>query len=422
MDGAPPKGIIVMTCGCDTPGLLPLEQAKQLIWQQIIPVSQVEICELANALDRVLIEDLLAPFDVPAFDNSAMDGYALIAADLATHDHLLQIGTSFAGKPYSASVKSGECVRIMTGAMLPSGADTVVMQENAQVQGANIHFSGKITKGDAIRYAAEEVAAGTAVLSAGRKLSAMDIGLLASLGIKQIPLRRKLKVAIVSTGDELVDVSQALSEGKIYDSNRPALMAMLSKLNVEIIDFGIVEDDLLKLEKVFKAADLQADVVLTSGGVSVGEADYTKDVLLSMGKIHFWKLAIKPGKPLAYGQLPNSTFFGLPGNPVSAMVTFHQIVLPTLELISGQTPITPLQYIATATVSFTKKPGRTDFQRGICWTDPQQGLLVKSVGQQGSGMLSSMTKANCYVVLEQDRGKVTPGEKVSVLPFDQYLG
>ncbi|MFT6897072.1 MAG: molybdopterin molybdotransferase [Paraglaciecola sp.] len=411
-----------MTCGCDTLGLLPLEQAKQLIWQQINPISQIEVCPLSNAIDRVLAEDLLAPFDVPAFDNSAMDGYALIAEDLATHGHLLQIGKSFAGKPYAAKIKSGECVRIMTGAMLPSGADTVVMQENAQVQGANIRFSGKITKGDAIRRTAEEVAAGTVVLNAGRKLTTMDIGLLASLGINQIPLRRKLKVALVSTGDELVDVGQPLSEGKIYDGNRPALMAMLNKLNVEIIDFGIVEDDLHKLEKVFKAADLQADVVLTSGGVSVGEADYTKDVLLSMGQIHFWKLAIKPGKPLAYGQLPNSIFFGLPGNPVSAMVTFHQIVLPTLELISGKTPITPLQYIATATVSFAKKTGRTDFQRGICWTDPQQGLLVKSVGQQGSGMLSSMTKANCYVVLEQDRGMVTSGEKVSVLPFDQYLG
>lgn len=410
-----------MTCGCDTPDLLPLEQAKELIWQQVKVIRQIEVCELTNALDRVLAEDICAPFDVPAFDNSAMDGYALIAADLATHPHLQQIGKSFAGKPYIPRLNSGECVRIMTGAMLPLGADTVVMQENAQTQEANIRFSGKITKGDAIRRAGEDVAEGTVVLSAGHKISAMDIGLLASLGINQLPLRRKLKVAIVSTGDELVEVSQPLSQGKIYDSNRPALMAILAKLNVEVIDFGIVKDDLHKLEKVFKAADLQADVVLTSGGVSVGEADYTKDVLLAMGQIHFWKLAIKPGKPLAYGKLPNSTFFGLPGNPVSAMVTFHQIVLPTLELLSGKTLITPLQHCAMATESFAKKPGRTDFQRGMCWTDPERGLLVKSVGQQGSGRLSSMTKANCYMVLEQDRGKVTAGEKVSVLLFDQYL-
>lgn len=410
-----------MTCGCDTPGLLPLEQAKQLIWQQVNPVKQIDLCALSDALDRVLAVDILAPFDVPAFDNSAMDGYALIAADLTTHPHLQQQGKSFAGKPYEGRIKSGECVRIMTGAMLPLGADTVVMQENAQVQGTNIRFSGKITQGDAIRRVGEDFTAGTAVLEAGRKLSAMDIGLLASLGMNQIPLRRKLKVAIVSTGDELLEISQPLSQGKIYDSNRPALIAMLNKLNVEIIDFGIVKDDLQQLENVFKAADLQADVVLTSGGVSVGEADYTKDVLLAMGQIHFWKLAIKPGKPLAYGQLPNSTFFGLPGNPVSAMVTFHQIVLPTIELLAGKTAETKVQLSATTTETFFKKPGRTDFQRGICWTDTEQGLLVKSVGQQGSGRLSSMTKANCYLVLEQERGKVTAGEKVIVLPFDHYL-
>jgi molybdopterin molybdotransferase len=410
-----------MTCGCDTPGLMPLEQAKQLIWQHVKPLSERELCELSDVLGRVLAEDVFAPFDVPAFDNSAMDGYAIIAADLTTHPHLLQIGLSFAGKPYMVTMNKGECVRIMTGAMLPSGADTVVMQEDAHAQGPNISFNGAISKGNAIRYAGEDVARGAKVLSAGCKISAMDIGLLASLGINQIAVFRKLKVAIVSTGDELLDASQALSKGKIYDSNRPALMAMLAKLNVEVIDFGIVEDDLQKLQDVFKAADQQADVVLTSGGVSVGEADYTKDVLLAMGQIHFWKLAIKPGKPLAYGQLSNSTFFGLPGNPVSAMVTFHQIVLPTLELIAGKTPTSPLQHMAKAYEAFNKKNGRTDFQRGICWRDPQQGLLVKSVGKQGSGQLSSMTKANCYVVLEQDRGKVAKGEKVNVLPFDQYL-
>lgn len=412
-----------MTCGCDTPGLMPVDQAKQIIWQQAKPIDGQEDCELSESLDRVLAEDVFAPFDVPAFDNSAMDGYAIIAADLASHDQLLQIGKSFAGKPYMATLKNGECVRIMTGAMLPSGADTVVMQENAYAQGPQISFNAQIKKGDAIRRAGEDIAKDSKVLSGGSKISAMDIGLLASLGINKLKVRRKLKVAVVSTGDELVDVKQSrnLNKGKIYDSNRPALMAMLAKLNVEVIDFGIIEDDLQKLQEVFTHADQQADVVLTSGGVSVGEADYTKEVLLAMGQIHFWKLAIKPGKPLAYGQLPNSTFFGLPGNPVSAMVTFHQIVLPTLELLSGKTPTLHLQYSATSYGSFTKKAGRTDYQRGICWHDPQQGLLVKSVGKQGSGLLSSMSRANCYVVLEQFRGKVAQGETVTVLPFDQYL-
>ena len=421
MDGQSSEGVEKVSCCCDTPGLMPVEQAKEKIWQAIDAISATEVCLLEQGVGRVLAEDLYSPLNVPPNDNSAMDGYALRIEDLKSQDSLTLIGKSLAGHPYEGNVGEGQCVRIMTGAKMPEGADTVVMQENTSQQDDTVTFLVKPSHGTAVRKMGEDILKGNRVMSKGRQLSPIDIGQLASLGIGRISVFRKVKVALISTGDEITAPGEELARGNIFDSNRPALRAMLSKLPIDIIDLGIIRDDKTALEEAFRLADKEADLVLTSGGVSVGEADYTKEVLQEMGQIHFWKLAIKPGKPLAFGKLPNSVFFGLPGNPVSAMVTFHQIALPTLQLMSGRTPSHTLQLSATAFTPFKKRAGRTDYQRAICWTDEHGQLQAKPTGSQGSGILSSISHGNCYVVLEQDRGHVEAGEQVTVQLFDQFL-
>lgn len=404
-----------------SPSLMPIEQAQQHISQSIKAVSEIELCDLDDALSRVLAEDILSPFNVPSFDNSAMDGYALRQQDLAHCANLQLIGESFAGAPFSGEVKAGQCVRIMTGAVLPSGADTVVMQENTRSDGKSIEITQPPELGEAVRPAGEDIAKGAVVLSKGKQLSPVDIGLLASLGIDQLKVLRQLKVALLSTGDELCLPGSALPAGHIYDSNRPALRAILNKLGVSILDLGIVADDKQQLTQAFKQADQQADFVISSGGVSVGVADHSKEVLAELGQTHFWQLAIKPGKPLAFGRLPNSWFFGLPGNPVSAVVTFHQIVLPALQQMAGISSKEAVKHSAIAASTFNKRPGRKDYQRAICWHDDNGQLRVKPIGNQSSGVLSSLSKANCYAILEQQRGNVAAGEQVIVQLFDHYL-
>ena len=286
-----------MGCECSTDGLMPLEQAKQTIWQAVKQVTETQACALEQALGRVLGEDIVSPINVPSSDNSAMDGYALRHQDLAHGNRFRLIGKSFAGQPFAGKVGEGECVRIMTGAEIPTGADTVVIQENTQADGQQIEILVPPRAGNAIRLAGEDVGQGTKVFDSGRLLSAMDIGMLASLGVATVTVMRKLKVAVLSTGDELQCQGNDLAKGQIFDSNRPALKAMLSKLAVEILDLGIIKDDKNAIRAAFEQANADADVVISSGGVSVGEADYTKEVLQEMGKIDFWKLAIKPGKP-----------------------------------------------------------------------------------------------------------------------------
>lgn len=398
-----------------------IEKAKQIIWETISPIDATQIVKLQDSLDRVLAQDIVSPINVPAFDNSAMDGYALKYDDLSASNVLIQVGKSFAGKPFNGKLGLGQCTRIMTGAEIPVGADTVVMQENTKAEGSKITFMDGVSKGSAIRPAGGDISIGSLVLKAGKQISAIDIGLLASLGVERVNVFRPITVAIFSTGDELLMPGQDPQVGRIFDSNRPMLIAMLTRIGAQVIDMGVIPDDPNLIRNAFELADQQADCVISSGGVSVGEADYTRDILQEIGQVDFWKLAIKPGKPLAFGRLPNSLFFGLPGNPVSAAVTFDQIVAVALQRLAGSVTKTQLLVPAIASKVFNKKPGRTDYQRAYCFIDTQGRLCVETNRTQSSGVLSGFVNSNCYAVLENERGRVEAGELVSVLFFDRVL-
>ncbi|KAE9638003.1 molybdopterin molybdotransferase MoeA [Aeromonas veronii] len=406
--------------GFDTSGLLPLSDALQGMLEQLACCCDSEQLPLPEALGRVLASDIASPLAVPPFDNSAMDGYAVRLEDLASGTPLIMAGKAFAGQPYQGEWPAGHCVRIMTGAPVPAGTDAVVMQEETQADGDRITFLAQPEPGQNIRRAGSDIGKGACVLPAGTRLTPREMPLLASLGVATVPVRRPLKVAIFSTGDELKPVGTPLAHGDIYDSNRYGVRAMLARLGCDCLDLGIIPDDPAQLRAAFIRADEEADVLITTGGVSVGEADFTKQLLDELGEIGFWKLAIKPGKPFAFGRLPRAWFFGLPGNPVSAMVTFDQLVQPALAKLAGQHFERPLQLQAIAAESLKKSPGRLDFQRGILSQGPN-GLEVRSTGSQDSAVFSSLSRANCYIVLEQERGRVAAGETVTVEQFGGLL-
>lgn len=406
--------------GFDTGTLLPLSDALQGMLDQLACCCDTEQLPLPQALDRILAEDIASPLSVPPFDNSAMDGYAVRLTDLAAGAPLKVAGKAFAGQPYEGEWPAGHCIRIMTGAPVPAGTEAVVMQEETELEGDLVRFISQPRPGQNIRRRGEDMAKGSRVLASGLRLSPRELPLLASLGIANVTVRRPLKVAIFSTGDELKPVGTPLEHGDIYDSNRYGVKAMLARLGCECLDLGIIPDDPAQLRAAFIQADREADALITTGGVSVGEADFTKQLLEEQGEIGFWKLAIKPGKPFAFGRLPNAWFFGLPGNPVSAMVTFDQLVRPALARLAGQTWVPPLRIGAVAGEPLKKAPGRLDFQRGILSTGPN-GLEVRSTGSQDSGVFSSLSKANCYIMLEQERGRVAAGETVTVEPFSGLL-
>ncbi|ENC6419974.1 molybdopterin molybdotransferase MoeA [Aeromonas veronii] len=409
-----------MTMGFDTSGLLPLSDALQEMLEQLACCCDSEQQPLPEALGRVLASDIASPLAVPPFDNSAMDGYAVRLADLASGTPLIMAGKAFAGQPYQGEWPAGHCVRIMTGAPVPAGTDAVVMQEETQADGNRITFLAQPEPGQNIRRAGSDISKGACVLPAGTRLTPREMPLLASLGVATVAVRRPLKVAIFSTGDELKPVGTPLAHGDIYDSNRYGVRAMLARMGCNCLDLGIIPDDPAQLRAAFIRADEEADVLITTGGVSVGEADFTKQLLDELGEIGFWKLAIKPGKPFAFGRLPRAWFFGLPGNPVSAMVTFDQLVQPALAKLAGQHFERPLQLQAIAAEPLKKSPGRLDFQRGIMSQGPN-GLEVRSTGSQDSAVFSSLSRANCYIVLERERGRVAVGETVTVEPFGGLL-
>jgi molybdopterin molybdotransferase len=409
---------------------MPFEQAKQNLINSVPKVTETELVAIEAADQRTLSVDVISPLNVPAHNNSAMDGYALrddtLSDEGANLTEFTLIGSAFAGAPFSGSLEHGQCIRIMTGAVVPDSANTVIMQENvAKIEnepGAKITLTQATKINSNIRFAGEDIKQNQAIFQAGHVIKAVDIGLLASLGLAQVEVYRKLKVAVFSTGDELKLPGQPLSTGDIYESNSQVLVAMLNRMGVEVLPMGIIPDSLEAITEAFKTADQSADAVISSGGVSVGEADYTKEVLDELGQVDFWKVAMKPGKPFAYGQLPNSVFFGLPGNPVSATVTFHQLALPALKAMSNHQVSQTNRLAATITDKVKKRPGRMDFQRGIAKVNELGQMQVTPLSAQGSGILSSISKANCYIVLDRDNAGHEAGEQVSIELFDHIIG
>ncbi len=393
----------------------------------------MERLPLKQCLGRILANDILSPINVPANDNSAMDGFAFNSKELKTDReqiHLRIVGTVYAGQTSVPPTQASECIKIMTGAMMPPDCDTVIPQEFTQLSDEGLITFAKDTvrAGENRRLRGEDLQAGKPAIQQGRILKASDIGLAASLGIAELGVYQRIKVAILSSGDELCDMSKPLVPGKIYDSNRFSLHACLSRLGFEIMDCGIVRDTPEDLRHAFASASQKADVIISSGGVSVGEADFTKQIMDELGEVGFWKIAMRPGRPMAFGSLkpisPKTSptvFFGLPGNPVAVMVTFYQFVRNALLQLNGALkPEIPLVLVQSAE-AIRKKSGRTEFQRGVLFRNSEGKLFVKSTGSQGAGILRSMSEANCFMILHHDQGNIAPGDWVDVEIFDGLL-
>jgi molybdopterin molybdotransferase len=399
------------------PNALRVDKASEAIRACLVPIKENQKIPTREALGRVLAEDIVPSVNVPAHDNSAMDGYAVRFSDLDAETSLSEIGAAFAGRVFEGKVGPGQCVRVMTGAVMPAGTDTVVIQEVTRKEGDRVVVPGGQKKSQNVRYAGEDLKAGVPVLKAGKALRAAELGLIASLGKGEVSVKRKLRVAFFSTGDELASIGTPLKQGEVYDSNRYTLYGMLARLGVEIIDLGVVRDDPAQLEAALRKAS-QSDVVITTGGVSVGEADFVKPLMAKLGEALFWKIAMRPGRPMAFGKIQNAYLFGLPGNPVAVMVTFYEFVRDALLYLSGRSDdyAIPLLKVAAA-VPLRKVPGRTEYQRGVLFREGGD-WKVRTTGQQGSGVLRSMSEANCFIVLEHERGKVEAGELVSVQLMD----
>jgi molybdopterin molybdotransferase len=409
------------------PDSLPVAKAREIIRALVSPVSGTERLFVRNALGRVLSEDVISPLDVPGHDNSAMDGYAVRFADLSAQgDTLLRVaGTALAGRPFAAPVDPGECVRIMTGAVIPGGTDTVVIQEVVIAEGDRVRVPAGQKQGQNLRRAGEDLRRGRPALPAGCMIRPAELGLLASLGIAEVPLRRRVRVAVFSTGDELCSIGAQPRSGEIFDSNRYTIYGMLTRLGCEVLDLGVVRDDPVALEATLRMAADNADAIITSGGVSVGEADFIHEIMGRLGEVAFWKIAMKPGRPMAFGKIAgdiNSAYlFGLPGNPVAVMVTFYQFVRDALLRLMGVAPLPPTPLLRVQCDSALKKaPGRTEFQRGRLYRE--DGIWrVQATGAQGSGVLRSMSEANCFIVLEHARGDVAVGDEVSVQLMEGFV-
>ena len=402
---------------------LNVAQARQLLLDALAPLSGWEMLPIRSALKRMLYRDIVAPFDVPAHTNSAMDGYAFRIADLAADGdtRLSVVGTALAGNAFSGIVGERQAVRIMTGAVLPQGADSVVAQEHVRASGDALFIPPGQTAGQHVRQAGEDLARGKPALAAGQRLGPAELGLLASLGIGEVCVHRRLRVAFFSTGDEIASINRPLAAGEVYDSNRYTLFGVLTELGVELIDMGVVRDQPAALEQALRQAAAQADVILTSGGVSVGDADYVRELTARLGDVMFWKLNIKPGRPMAFGRIGNAWLFGLPGNPVAVMVTFHQLVIDALLKLMGCSPLPERALFKVTCVSaIEKSPGRREFPRGVLFVDDGQ-WKVRIAGNQGSGILSSMSCANCFIVLPETGQDVAPGDLVDVQPFNGLI-
>ncbi len=401
-------------------GLISVEQALAHILKATQTIEDYQQIAIEQGKGRCLKEAIQAGFNVPSHNNSAVDGYAVLDEAILKQGKIkLRIaGKSFAGKPYQGEIVTGECLRIMTGAVLPEKMRTVIMQEHVHVEGDFIQIDASHQLGQNVRLIGEDLGAGEIVLKAGKQLTPPDIGLLASLGIAEIKVKRKLRIAIASSGDEVFALGELRSSTGLYDSNRYSLLAALTRADIEIIDLGIIADDPECLLNTFQEVAESVDLIISTGGVSVGDADYTKMALQETGAVDFWKIAIKPGRPLAFGYIKKAAFFGLPGNPVAVMVTFYQFVIPALEKMLGITEglIRPI-FKARALENIRKRAGRTEVQRGILAQDSQGSWTVKTTGKQGSGVLYSMSLANAFIILEHERGNVSAEEYVNVQAF-----
>lgn len=408
------------------PNAVTVAQAQRIIQDFVKPIHGMELIHVREALGRVLAADVISPISVPAHDNSAMDGFAFHGGDMTANaaTALSIIGTAYAGRAFDGAVTAGQCVRIMTGAVMPADCDTVVPQEltQATTDTAVTIPANTIQTGDNRRRRGEDLMQGQPALTRGRILRPADMGLLASLGIAEVAVQRRIKVAFFSTGDELRSLGEPLDPGCIFDSNRYTLLGMLTRLGCELIDMGVVKDDAQSLEAALRHACENADAIITSGGVSVGEADYTKPIMAKLGDVTFWKIGMRPGRPLAFGTIASNGkkayLFGLPGNPVAVMVTFYFFARDALlRMMGAREPALP-QLRATSLAEIRKKPGRTEYQRGVLSTDAQGQPVVRITGSQGSGVLRSMSEANCMVVLHHQQGSVRAGEAVDVVLFD----
>ncbi|HCM0860487.1 TPA: bifunctional molybdopterin-guanine dinucleotide biosynthesis adaptor protein MobB/molybdopterin molybdotransferase MoeA [Vibrio parahaemolyticus] len=418
-DAKAPKSKEKDAACCDTlsPAFLSVVQGQEKILSLVNTVSEIEACKIENAYGRVLAEHIISPVNVPQYTNSAMDGYA-IRSDDVDRDSYQVVAEVMAGHAYDQPLQVGQAVKIMTGAPTPLNGDTVVMREQASQEGDKVTFNGAhIKAGQNVRQAGEDLAIGSDVFTAGTRLASPEMGMIASLGFGEANVFRKLKVAVFSTGDEVQALGTEQKANSIYDSNRFTIMGMLEKLGCEILDFGILEDNEQLMIEALENASAQADVVMTSGGVSVGDADYIKLALDKLGQIDFWRINMRPGRPLAFGQINNKPFFGLPGNPVAVMVSFINFVEPALRKMQGEQGWKPLKVNAIATENLRSRQGRTEFSRGIYELDNTGRLTVRTTGKQGSGILRSMSEANCLIEISPAIDTVKAGESVTIIPL-----
>ena len=406
------------------PQALSAGQVNEFLARLVTPVDATERVSPFGALGRVLAEDVISPISVPPHDNSAMDGFAFDGAQLGPDALILDVvGTAYAGKAWQGTVKPGQCVKIMTGAIMPAGLDTVVPLEFVKTSAERIEVpAGVVKPGDNRRLLGEDLMAGQPALHRGQTLGPAALGLMASLGLPSVAVYRRVKVAYFSTGDEILSLGEAPREGAVYDSNRYTVFGLLTRLGVEVIDMGVVKDEPAELEVAFRSAAAQADAIITSGGVSMGAADHTKAMMKQLGDVAFWRIAMRPGRPMAVGRIEqagrSAVLFGLPGNPVAVMVTFLAFVRPALQRLMGATPTEPVLLQAHSGEAMRKKPGRTEYQRGIVTRDADGRLSVRTTGNQGSGVLRSMVEANGLIVLHHGQGNVAPGDLVDVMMFD----
>ena len=410
------------------PKALNAKDVNAFLARLVAPVAETETCGVFDALGRVLAEDVVSPISVPPHDNSAMDGFAFGGGQLLPGQPLVLrcLGTAFAGQAWGGQAGAGDCVKIMTGAIMPTGTDTVVPVEFVKVEGDVVTVPADVVRrGDNRRLLGEDLMAGRPALARGQTLGPAALGLIASLGLPAVPVFRRLKVAYFSTGDEILSLGEAPREGAVYDSNRYTVFGLLTRMGIEVLDMGVIRDEPAALEAAFRRATAEADAIITSGGVSMGEADHTKAMMKQLGDVAFWRIAMRPGRPMAVGRIlqqgKSSVLFGLPGNPVAVMVTFLAFVRPALQLMMGCTASEPVLLKAHSAEALRKKPGRTEYQRGIVTRESDGTLRVRTTGNQGSGVLRSMVEGNGLIVLHHGQGNVAVGDLVDVMMFDGVI-